>query len=234
VEWRIYFLFPFMVYCWNRYGPLKTVTAAALISFLLLIPLEYTYFDSSAGGVNLHYYGLFAFGMLAAGFAYSGDANLQRLRARVPWGALCIVTAALAFIANKGYVHQIRLPWQIQDLFVGLATLCLLVAVTPMPESDRWGWVRRGLGWGPLEFVGTFSYSLYLIHAPLLEILWVYWLRPLHWRPLPALLLFSSAGLIAVVACAYLFFLLFERPFMGTARRRPGGTVPAPALAQEG
>jgi len=232
VEWRIYFLFPFMVFCWNRYGPLKTVIAANLISFLLLIPLEYTYFDTSAGGVCLHYYGLFAFGMLAAGFAHSNDPRLLRLRERLPWAVLFVVMAGLALISNKGYIHDVRLPWQIQDLFVGLATLCLLVGVTPGRTSDPWGWVRRALGWGPLDFVGTFSYSLYLIHAPLLEIIWVYFLRPLHWTPLASLLLFSTAGLLTVIGCAYLFFLLCERPFMGPARRRPGGPIPAPVLAQ--
>jgi peptidoglycan/LPS O-acetylase OafA/YrhL len=232
VEWRIYFLFPFMVFCWNRYGALKTVLAVNLISFLLLIPLEYTYFDTSAGGVCLHYYGLFAFGMLAAGFAYPPDLRFQELRERLPWPILGIAAAALAFIANKGYVNQVRLPWQIQDLFVGMATLCLLVAVTPGRDADRWGWVRRTLAWGPFDFVGTFSYSLYLIHAPLLEILWVYFIHPLHWSPLASLLLFSTVGLLAVIACAYLFFLLCERPFMGSIPRRPDGPIPAPVMAQ--
>jgi peptidoglycan/LPS O-acetylase OafA/YrhL len=170
--------------------------------------------------------------MLAAGFAHSNDPRLLRLRERLPWAVLFVVMAGLALISNKGYIHDVRLPWQIQDLFVGLATLCLLVGVTPGRTSDPWGWVRRALGWGPLDFVGTFSYSLYLIHAPLLEIIWVYFLRPLHWTPLASLLLFSTAGLLTVIGCAYLFFLLCERPFMGPARRRPGGPIPAPVLAQ--
>lgn len=229
VEWRIYFLFPVLVYCWRRFGPLLTVAVTTVVSFLLLIPLQYTFVDSSAGGVCLHYYGLFTFGMLAAGFGYSDDPCLVRWRARLPWAVLFVVMAGVALVFNKGYIHQMRLPWQVQDLFVGLATLCLLVAVTPGERSDSWHWVRDALGCAPLAFVGTFSYSLYLIHAPLLEVIWVYFVNPLHMTPLNSLMLLSSAGLVVVIGLAYLFFLVCERPFMG----RPGGPTAGTRRTEE-
>jgi len=219
VEWRIYFLFPLLVYFWNRFGGLRTVVSTTLVSYFLLIPLHYTGADLSAGGVCMHFYGLFSLGMLAAGLGYSDDQRLVRLRMRLPWGLLFVIMAAAALTANKGYIHQIRLPWQQQDFFVGLAALCLLVAVTPGGPSDPWRWVRNTLAWGPLAFVGTFSYSLYLIHAPLLEVLWVYFVRPLHMTALNSFLLFSTGGLLVVMGLAYLFFLLCERPFIGS----PGG-----------
>jgi len=219
VEWRIYFLLPALVYCWRRFGPLQTVAATATVSSLLLIPLQHTILDTTASGLCVHYYGLFTFGMLAAGFAYSDEPVLTRWRARLPWGILCVILAAVALDANKGYIHQQRLTWQVQDLFVGLSTLCLLVALTPGERSDSCRWVRNALAWRPLAFVGTFSYSLYLVHAPLLEIIWVYFLNPLHMSPLNSLLIFSSAGLAVVIGLAYLFFVVCERPFIG----RPGG-----------
>ena len=147
VEWRIYFLFPFLVTCWNRFGALLTVAGSAFISFILLIPLGYTFFDTSAGGVCLHFYGLFSFGMLAAGIGYSEEPRFVRWRERLPWALLFVVMAGAALASNKGYVDGVRLPWQVQDLFVGLGTLCLLVAITPREQSDRWHWVRNGLAW---------------------------------------------------------------------------------------
>jgi peptidoglycan/LPS O-acetylase OafA/YrhL len=219
VEWRIYFLFPFLIYCWKRFGPLPTVAVTTVVSSLLVIPLGYTFIDTTASGVSPQYYGLFTFGMLAAGFAYSDEPLLLRLRASLPWMLLFLISGVAALTVNKGYIHQFRLPGTVQDLLVGCATLCLLVAVTPGEHSDSWHWVRNALGCAPLAFIGSFSYSLYLIHAPLLEVIWVYFVHPLHMTALNSLVLLASAGMAVVIGLAYLFFLLCERPFMG----RPGG-----------
>jgi peptidoglycan/LPS O-acetylase OafA/YrhL len=236
VEWRIYFLFPVLVYCWRRFGALQTVGVTAIVSILLMILVGYTPIDHSASGVSFQYYGLFAFGMLAAGLANSSEPVLARGRRALPWGVLVVVLMAVVLAGDKGYVHQIRLPWQMQDVLVGLATLCLLVAVAPGEGSDSCRWLRNVLGCKPLAFVGMFSYSLYLIHAPLLEVIWVYLIHPLHLAPARSLMLFFSVGMIAVVAVAYLFFLVFERPFIGPPRvRRPREKrtqEPAEALAQ--
>jgi peptidoglycan/LPS O-acetylase OafA/YrhL len=225
VEWRIYFIFPLLIYCWNRFGALRTVATVAIVSYLLLIPLSWTPINSSDTGVCLHYYGLFSFGMLAAGLVFSANESLVRLRRRLPWGFLFIVMWAVAIGCNKGSVLGHRSPWQIEDLFVGLGTLSLLVALSPGENSDPWHWLRNALNWTPLVFVGTFSYSLYLLHAPLLEILWRYWIKPLKLSSLHSFILLSTVGLAAVIAVSYLFFLLFERPFMRSGKRRTSGTV---------
>lgn len=219
VEWRIYFLFPVLIYCWRRFGPLQTVGVTAAVSTLLLIPLGYTPIDHTAGGVSVQYYGLFAFGMLAAGLGHSSEPVLARWRRVVPWPVLWVALSAVVLAGDKGYVHQIRLPWQVEDVLVGLATLCLLVAVTPGESRDSCRWLRNALGWRPLAFVGMFSYSLYLVHAPVLELIWVYVVHPLHLAPARALMLFGVVGMIVVVGVAYLFFLVCERPFIGP----PGG-----------
>jgi len=219
VEWRIYFLFPALVYCWRRFGPLQTVGVTAVVSMLLLIPLGYTPIDNASSGVNLHYYGLFAFGMLAAGLAHSSEPVLARWRRILPWRVLLVVLVALVLDGDKGYVRQIRLPWQMEDVLVGLATLCLLVALSPGESADSMRWLRGALGWKRLAFIGSFSYSIYLIHAPFLELIWVYIVNPLHLTPVRSLLLQGSLGMTVVVTVAYLFFLVFERPFIGP----PGG-----------
>jgi peptidoglycan/LPS O-acetylase OafA/YrhL len=127
--------------------------------------------------------------------------------------------AVAAIVCDKISLAGHRAPWQCQDLFVGFATLCLMVALTPAEHSDRWQWLRNALAWAPLVFVGTFSYSLYLLHAPLLEILWIYFVRPLKMSGLNSFFLLSTAGLAVIIALSYLFFLLCERSFMRHGKR---------------
>jgi peptidoglycan/LPS O-acetylase OafA/YrhL len=225
VEWRIYFLFPLLVLCWRRFGALKTVSITATLAFLAMIPLSHTPLNTSDSGISVHYIGLFSFGMLAAGIAYAHEGNLAGLREKLPWFIFAPVLFGAALALNKGYFHHYYGPWQIQDLLVGLGTLSLLVALTPREHSDVFGWLRAVLGCKPLAWVGMFSYSLYLVHPPVIEVLWKYLLAPLNLSPAKSLVAFSTVGLLATVAIAYGFFLICEKPFMkwpSRNRAQPG------------
>jgi peptidoglycan/LPS O-acetylase OafA/YrhL len=77
-----------------------------------------------------------------------------------------------------------------------------------------------------------FSFSVYLIHAPLLQAEWQYGLRPLHLGSRLTVVLLMSIGVPLMLAAAYGFFHLFERRFMhppqranepGSAQRPAGG-----------
>jgi peptidoglycan/LPS O-acetylase OafA/YrhL len=64
-----------------------------------------------------------------------------------------------------------------------------------------------------LERIGVFSYSLYLVHVPLLLLI----AKHLLLRPslTPAALFFSSGAILAaLIAAAFGFYLLCERPFL--------------------
>jgi peptidoglycan/LPS O-acetylase OafA/YrhL len=115
------------------------------------------------------------------------------------------------------------------ELPIGLFAACLLVAGS---RPERSGRVRRILGARPLVFVGMFSFSVYLIHAPLLQAEWQYGLRPLHLGSRLTVVLLMSIGVPLMLAAAYGFFHLFERRFMhppqranepGSAQRPAGG-----------
>jgi peptidoglycan/LPS O-acetylase OafA/YrhL len=77
--------------------------------------------------------------------------------------------------------------------------------------------------------MGTFSYSVYLVHAPLLQILWQYVARPLGLGDNACFAFLMTAGFVVVLAMAYLFFRMFELPFMrsAVAQRREPAPVPA-------
>ena len=124
------------------------------------------------------------------------------------------------------------------ELPIGLFAASLLVAAS---RPERSGRVRRILGARPLVFVGLFSFSVYLIHAPLLQAEWQYGLRPLHQGSRLTAALLLSIGVPLMRAAAYAFFHLFERRFMyppqranepGSVQQPAGGTAePIPVVA---
>jgi peptidoglycan/LPS O-acetylase OafA/YrhL len=70
----------------------------------------------------------------------------------------------------------------------------------------------------PLVLVGTFSYSLYLIHAPALWVLFPV-IHTLRLSDNAAFLFRLAVGTPFALLLAYLFFLIVERPFL--IGRRP-------------
>ena len=78
--------------------------------------------------------------------------------------------------------------------------------------------MRQWISWKPLVFVGTFAYSIYLIHAPLVQIAWQYGVNPLHLGSLMTFIILVVAGVPLILGLSYLFFLLCERPFLNTKK----------------
>lgn len=92
--------------------------------------------------------------------------------------------------------------------------MALLVVAAPSARPDKLQILRKILNWKPLVLVGTFFYSFYLLHTPLLQILWPYGLRPLNLAPDQQLTVLCGAGIPVIICVSYLFHLACERPFM--------------------
>ncbi len=226
VEWRIYFLFPLLLLGWARLGPVLAAALAVAASYGL-----FQLCGSLLGNpLAAHYIGLFALGMLGASVAHPTD-RATRWLGRLPWTLVTAgLTLGVALAFFPGWWNGPRLHVYAVDYLVGGWSASLLVAVT----RGEGGWLARGLGCRPLALVGTFAYSIYLIHAPLLQVLWQYVFTPLHARPLLLFAALALAGVPAILGASYVFFLLCERPFL----RRPQPNLPAgpglPAPAASG
>ena len=210
VEWRIYFLFPLMVLGYRIWGGIKTTLVATGSGYILfLLASKVSFLNSSPIGPCPHYLGLFTMGMLAADIVFNNtDFNLH-LRRQVPWKTLCLLCSLLALPAYNLFLIG-GTSWIISDLWAGLACMSFLIFIV----ADRNHPVSKLLGWKPLAKIGIFSYSLYLIHAPLLQVFIQYILMPLKLNIMNEFLVVTAVAIPIITGFSYCFFLLCEKPFL--------------------
>lgn len=232
VEFRLYLIFPFIVWLWRKRG----AWSAFLFAFVTAIGVSIVQciFKIYNSDINLFRSGvspliiLFTLGMLAADISFSDRGTAVRIRdffSKLNNGTTLIVFIVLiiiykvipaAILSSAPLTNNLNLVViETKDILCGIITAVLLaVCATGQHLTNKKKSVLKILNWQPLVFIGTFSYSLYLIHAPLLQILSQYVLSPLHLSVLGKTCLILTFGTPLVVFISYLFFLLFERPFL--------------------
>jgi peptidoglycan/LPS O-acetylase OafA/YrhL len=156
---------------------------------------------------------LFAIGVLAAGIVRASD----RTRS-LPWTlfALAASVPVIVLIAVAGSTWtNTHLFWA--DLAWGPAIGCLLAAIA----TSRPRHIVHLLDSRPLRRLGSFSYSLYLTHAPIV-IAVSYGLVLGHVRSgTPTFLVLTAILVPTTVAFAALFASVFELPFQRHRGWRP-------------
>ena len=218
LEWQIYFAFAFvLIPCWRRFGNVGAIVVAFTISCLPYFLLPHTrHFERTAPWL----FCLFAMGMTAATVNFSHLRIDRTQRGRIPAGVSTLICVTLLLAASTvwpalGMEYQMRF-----DLLGGAATSFFLVYATQrsMDEPQRLPLVIRILQSPFLAGLGLFSYSLYLIHDPLL---WTA-LIPMQIRGWSQGLQYAVLILLIVPGCilvSYGFHLLFERPFVRVLAR---------------
>jgi peptidoglycan/LPS O-acetylase OafA/YrhL len=201
VECQIYLLFPLLVLLWRKGGKWLTLSLTFVLAHGVL------YATHHGGYANFLF--LFVEGMLGAELAFS--AKYKR--------SLGVATL-LSFTAYLVCLAVSRTPYPITDIFIGLSSALMMAYLTQYP--DHWG--NALLGWKPLAWVGTFSYSVYLIHSFLQMAVrrWILASNAGHLADsrgqMAAVMVFLVAPL--AVAASYGFHVLFERPFLSPGRQR--------------
>ena len=198
LEWQLYLLFPLLIWAFRK-GNGVVVTLAAL---LIAGTIRATYRHLPVGlGAFLHdgpfsYLEVFSAGMVAALL------TVRRSRVAPNWLLGSLAVAGLLGVrlgSGNGLLH---------DLEASGATVCILLLAA---NSD--GFVKRALSTPLLVSVGIFSYSIYLVHAPVLHLFWLA-LRPLQLSPDLTFVLLAIGCAPFILGASYGFHLLFERPFM--------------------
>jgi peptidoglycan/LPS O-acetylase OafA/YrhL len=204
IEWQIYFLFPLLLWWRRRYGAVSTVVLTTVIvvaSYEAAISVR-----ALAPILNLvpQFLALFVFGMIAAE-VIQRSARRSLLLAGAGLGAVTVI----GYLQWAGSAEAItHLFWL--DLAVGGCTALLLAALA-LPERSR---MRDVLGGRVLRGTGRFSYSIYLMHAPLLAVVWRFVVVPMDLRPTAAFVVFACVGAPIAVGGSWLFSRVFEEPFV--------------------
>ncbi len=219
-EWQIYFFLPpLLLPLWKRWGPAPLLACAWAIG---LLPW-FLHFEM-AESARTWLLGLFALGMVAAGINF--PRRPQAWLRRFPWGivSLGLALALLGFLAfDTKHVIDDR-PWPI-DLLMGLLTSVVLVYCTlfrTQQDVKSVPLILRLLESRLLVGIGMFSYSLYLIHGPMLAIMIALAHHRLNANHLTLLLL--TIGVPVICGVSFLFYLLFERPFLRLRANMARGT----------
>lgn len=214
VEWKIYFLFPPLLFVWKRYSYTGLLGSAAALAVAVTAALHEWRPAMPLGHTCPWYVFLFILGMAAGLLAFS-----EKGRSHAPkslWGVLCFLPLLMLLLKlypitrlGEDAVFVPHLP--LIDTAAGALTASLL-ALLASASGPVSAWGRSVLSLKPL---GTFGYSLYLVHFPLISCLDLaaHHLPGLHTSSARQAFLFV-AGPPLVIAGAYLFHLVCERPFM--------------------
>ena len=207
IEWQIYFVFPLILLLARRssVGIAVAATAAVVLAAHVIAglggPLD------KINGLTPQFLALFALGALGVWLG-SGD---RAVRLRRPLAAVAVVAFGgfLALAATQGSEWIVaRFFWM--DLLFGIGVAGLLAVM----YAGGFAPLRRVLTTRTALWLGLFSYSIYLIHDPIIGVLDKYAFGPMHLSPLATFTVTLVLGLPVILALCYGFHLLFEAPFL--------------------
>ncbi|MGZ4704102.1 MAG: acyltransferase family protein [Acidimicrobiales bacterium] len=207
VEWQLYFVFPLFLLARRVVGPAATAALGVVGVWAVNVLARNSAPFHRLLNLTPQFAALFIFGMLAAA------ATVRReQRSRVPWGwiTLGLAVAGVAACAALGSERVLGVDLYWSDLAIGTVAACLLAALSG-PGTTA---VKRFLQHRRLVSTGHFSYSIYLVHAPILAVGWLYVVEPLHWSRNASFVTMAVIVVPVAIAASYGFYLLIERPFM--------------------
>lgn len=234
-EFQIYLAFAIILLpVWRWFGDLAVVATGFGLAVLIILARRELVWSACP-----EYLGLFALGMVSANLAGSARPAYRWASSHFPWLRIALGLASIHLAISLLILARPRpsdpygrlaiVEHVLMNMLVGLATATALVGWTVEGQSrlpGRQSLPLRLLSSGPIVFLGAISYSLYLIHYPVLEVLET---------------LLNSAGVggpvrfaililltpIASLVFAYPFHLAFERPFMRSpSPPKPSQVIP--------
>lgn len=207
LQWEVLFSLALPLYLLLRRRSTRWVAIEAL-ALLGLVGL-----GTATGWLALRYLPIFGLGVLLAqhprvldGVAGWLDA---RARPRFAWGL--VVGALVVLLTARWLVRGLPEPSRALEAAASAATIVGAAAVVLV--ALRWGPGTAALERPAVQWLGARSFSLYLVHEPV--IVATAQVLPRSWGPAPTALI----GVAVAFAVTAAFFRLAERPSIALARR---------------
>ncbi len=205
IEAQLYLLFPWLILVMQKRSPIQLLLLISIPSLLIAA------YVPGAAKMYSWFAILFVAGMMAAHYAHRPDP----VKGLKPAYGFAIFWAGLLSTFYMVYQQAVvgnsldATTLIASDLTCGFATAAFLYSATISPG----GLAQRALSARWLVRIGVASYSLYLIHHPLLQAIYVY--RP-AWAATPEMetAYLLAVALPAIVVAALVFSWVFERPFV--------------------
>ena len=224
LEWQLYLGLPLLVVGVCRFGLARTVAAVVAVNVVYRVGLQVAIdLHAVTAGSPLATdvlpnllpgrWAEFGFGMVAANLHATG--RIARWAPRAGWAIVGLVPLTLAAILSVGS--------PLEHLLFG-AVFFVLLGVVLAGEN----WVSRLISWRPLAAVGVMSYSLYLVHQPIVQAL-CFLLR----RTGSPRVVFVEVLLLvpAILGVAWLLFVTVERRTLRSSGDAEPGSPEAMLLA---
>jgi peptidoglycan/LPS O-acetylase OafA/YrhL len=205
LEARWYLLFPLLMALWHRAGTalllFSSFLACAAGLWLSSVSPPFVFLTGNV----LIYLPIFASGMLVA--RWTANQRTPRWLSRIsPWGLLASVLLVAFTLPSDGGAGLLPpvIPWGFLAFFALVSALNAprLSAVARTPALVR---------------VGAFSYSLYLIHEPIVHLAYALFRQRLL-TPGEQFLVYECGVLPFCVGLGYVFYRLVERPLVQRGR----------------
>ncbi|MFI7295237.1 acyltransferase family protein [Streptomyces sp. NPDC050121] len=207
VEAELYVLFPLLLFVRRRWSAAVLVVCVTLPVIARGLMAADASPVEGANWLAPHLAPVFVAGVVGAGIVVASD----RVR-RLPWGWFAVLAAlpVLALGVVRGSVWTVNHYFWV-DLAIAPAMTMLIAAVA----TGRPAVLVRLLTARPIRSLGDFSYSLYLIHLPIVMAV-IRRVAPHFVSPgLPTFGFTLIVALPVSVSGAWLFARIFEIPFKG-------------------
>jgi peptidoglycan/LPS O-acetylase OafA/YrhL len=231
LEWQLYLSMPLLIWGICKFGIKLTVATAVGCNILYGLTLGLLINHGLIAGSSLlativlpnqllGRWGEFVFGMVAAELYVTGQIRHVMSRAKL---LIPLLIPAFLFAALWPGMHGLVIGAG-RHIMYGLVFFCLLCLVLSANNV-----VASIASWKPLVILGTMSYSLYLVHQPMVQSLAYVLHTNAHTSPqLTFLAVFACIPVIFLLA--WILFYTVERRTL-QSKRRPNKVEVSPSLA---
>lgn len=214
LEWQLYFFFPLVFL--PLLQKIKITTLILLVLLVSVLPASLLPYNYSGMWTFPWLAALFCLGMLGALACFSpqlipSSGKIFLLSSNRTISLLAAITIGLIFAADQPNLY--RISW-IADLSIGITTIIFIIKNLKNTKKTK---AIQLLTNPSILYLGSISYSIYLIHKlVLIKLGGIFKHLTNHYIIHDDIffLLFITVGTTTVIVISHLFHIAFERPFM--------------------